>query len=629
MPTIEFTTMRALLTAVIAAIEAAAVALAVFALIGIPSVLIWWLGFDLGTEPADLVSLIAALWQLAHLVPMQLSVSAQAALGIGLPPAALTVPFSLAPLALTLTTAWLAYRSGHRFANRGGSGAWALLGGTGGFTAAAWFTGVLATGYTVWPTWARAAVPAAVYLAALLLGFVLRAARDGHDWWQSFVRQMQRGVAAIAPTAAASLTERAAETFRLTLAALAAVCMLGTVGFAVAIVVGYVDIIRLSQGLQLDIFGVFMLFVLQLLFLPTAWIWTIAWFAGSGFSVGIATSVTPFDTLLGPLPALPLFGAIPSSWGWAGGFAPVIVVAIGTVLGGLAGGRPLMRRASAFVSVMVSVCAAVFAGLVVALFCVLASGALGPGRLALTGPGWWQTGGLVAAELAFGMSLGVFARRFDVARLRSAVPASLRTDDEFVLREHAGAFDEAARDATAYDQATRDEDLAATMPIDPLTDSSQREARSRRPAWLRGRGRRGGGALREKGAAGSLPGSITASAMGSLTDLSVDEQPTIEIEPLVTEPRAATAAPDRNPSPGPDPDRGSDPEPDPDLGATQDLGEIVDAADTLDPVESTEPADAIDPLLKAFTWDAQHSDEPAPEQRSDWRSRMRSKWGRD
>ena len=90
MPTIDFTTMRALLTAVIAAIEAAAVALAVFAVIGIPAVLVWWLSFDLGAEPEALASVIAALWQMVHLVPMQLTVSPQAALGMGLPAAELS-----------------------------------------------------------------------------------------------------------------------------------------------------------------------------------------------------------------------------------------------------------------------------------------------------------------------------------------------------------------------------------------------------------------------------------------------------------------------------------------------------------------------------------------------------------
>lgn len=584
MPTIDFTTMRALLTAVIAAIEAAAVALAVFAVIGIPAVLIWWLSFGLGAEPEALASAIAALWQMVHLVPMQLTVSPQTALGMGLPAAELSMVISLAPLALTLCTLLLAYRAGARFAGRGGSGAWALLGGLIGFGVAAGVTGVLAAGNSVWPQWARIAVPAAMYALAMLLGFVLHAARDEHEWWQALVRSVQQAVAKAAPAGAAALPDRAAEVFRLALAALAALLALGSIGFTVAIVIGYVDIIALSQSLQLDVFGVLMLFLVQLMFLPTAWIWSVSWFAGSGFAVGTATSVTPFETLLGPLPALPIFGAIPPSWGWAGGLAPVIIVAMGTALGGLAGGRPLMRRASPLVSAIVPVCAAVIAGLVTALACVLASGAMGPDRLATNGPGWWQTGGLVAVELAFGMSLGVFARRFDVARLRAMMPASLRGDEEY-LRYDAGYLPDTDSAGLPVSAASRsadsgrfsfEEDQAATMPVEPLRD--ERHA---------------------------------------------DEQPTIELEPLPEPLRESAPLPEARSEIAPEPDRepelSTEPEPDPE----------PERRPEPEPEPEPEPAEAVDPLLQAFSWDATIPEAPAREPGGrDWRSRMRSKLGR-
>ncbi len=551
--------MRALLTAVIAAIEAAAVALAVFALIGIPAVLVWWLNFDLGAEPEALAAAIAALWQMTHLVPMQLTVSAQTALGLGLPAAEIAMPFSLAPLALTLGTALLAYRSGSRFANRGGAGSWALVGGAAGFAVAAWLTGVLAASLTTWPQWARVVVPAAVYSISMVFGFVLRAARDSHDWWQASVRTLQQLLARVTPNAAAALPGRAAEMFRLAAAGLLSLLMLGSLGFGVAILAGYIDIITLSQGLQLDAFGAFLLFFVQLLFLPTAWVWSISWFAGSGFAVGAATSVTPFDTLLGPLPALPIFGAIPSSWGWAGGLAPVIVVAIGTVLGGMTGGRPIMRRATPLVSVAIPVCAAVLVGLVTAIFCMLASGAIGPGRLAATGPGWWQTGGLIALEFAFGMSLGVFARRFDVARLRSMVPPGLRADDDF-MRGEGDPLPEAL---------LADEQETAT--IEPLD---------------------------------------VVSADSDLARFDKSDKPELEPEPEPEPEAAADSAPEIEVAV----DSAAEPEPEPGV----------------EPDAESEPAEAVDPLLQAFSWDATTPSAPAPDLGGrDWRSRMRSKLGRD
>ncbi|MFC7764938.1 hypothetical protein [Leucobacter soli] len=91
--------MRAVLTAVIAAIEAAAVALAGFVLVAVPVVLVWWLTFELGADPSEVFDIAAAGWLLAHFVPLSLELSPEAALGFGLDPEALSFTLSLAPSA--------------------------------------------------------------------------------------------------------------------------------------------------------------------------------------------------------------------------------------------------------------------------------------------------------------------------------------------------------------------------------------------------------------------------------------------------------------------------------------------------------------------------------------------------
>ena len=582
--------MRALLTAVIAAIEAAAVALAVFAAIAVPSVLLWWLSFGLGAEPSAVAGVAAQLWQLAHFVPMRISISAQAALGLGLAPEALSFALSLAPLGLTLVTVLLGFRSGRRFAASGGAGAWSLFGGAVGFGVAAGFAAVLAGPSDDLQPWARIAVPVAVYTIPLALGFVLRAAAEGQEWWFSLVRSLQRSVEGAVPVAAAALPERAAETLRLAAAAVAGLLALGAFGVSIAILVGYVDIAGLGQSLQLDAFGALMLFLLQLVLLPVAWIWAISWFVGSGFSVGLATSVTPFETLLGPLPALPLFGAIPDGWGWAGGLAPAIVVALGATVGGIFAGRPAMRRASTAVAVLVPVCAALLVGLGAMLLGALASGAIGPGRLSAAGPVAWKFGALAAAELAFGMCLGVFARRVDTTRLRDLVPAGLLAE---------GGAGAAASE--------RDADLIETVPVEPLAGSA-----STGPA-----------------SAGSAPvGSQPAPAPA---EPPLADQPTIEVEPLVdapasrTEHELADSAPvefipkasGSRSSPA-----SADPQP------TRSEPAAPEPAET-GPVEP-EPEEAVDPLLEAFSWEAKQEGDGAPARRdSGWRDRLRSRPRRD
>lgn len=528
--------MRALLTAAIAAIEAVAVALAVLAFLAVPAVLMWWLAFDLEAEPLELATLVAALWQLAHLVPMTIGLSAQTALSLGLSPEALTFTFSLAPLGLTLITASLAWWAGHRAGVRGARGAWAIVGGVAGYAAAAAFIAATATGLSLWPQWARIAVPVLVYTVPLILGFVLRSALDDEDWWASAVRRLQKLIERSAPTGAAAFPARAAEVFRLAAAALAVLLALGALGIVISLLVRYGEVIALSQGLQLDAFGALMVFILQLIYLPTMWIWAVSWFVGTGFSVGAATSVSPFETLLGPIPALPLFGAIPEGWGWAGGFAPVIIVVIATALGGFVAGRPQMRRESTLAAAIIPVSAALLAGLVVALFSMLANGSIGPGRLGTSGPEAWQTGGILALELAFGMCLGVFARRVDISSLRDAVPASLTLLGGHKEAPPADGF-EVQGEVSATVQPDRASvqhsgDLDETMPLEPLP-------------------------------------------------------PMREPEPEL--------APEAEPEQAPEP----------------------------------EPEEAIDPLLKAFSWDAEAPGSLPPETRQGLRSRMRSRWGRD
>lgn len=631
--------MRAVVTAVIAAIEAAAVALALFAAVGVPLVLIWWLGFDFEAEPSEMAALASALWQLVHLVPLSATVDASTALSLGLAPEALKFTISLAPLGLTLVTVVLGYRSGRRFAGRGSSGAWSIPGGAAGFAAAASVAASGAGSFAERPLWVGVAVPALVYAVPLALSFATRAAVEQQDWWAGFVRAVQRAFARLAPMGASSLPERALEALRLAVAGVAALCALGAVGVAIALFVGYVDIITLNQGLQLDLLGAFMLFVGQLVLLPIAWIWSIAWFAGPGFSIGAATTVSPFDTLLGPLPALPLLGAIGEGWGWAGGLAPAIVVALAAGLGALAAGRPALRRASALVAVVVPVCAALLAGLIVALLCLLASGAVGPGRLATTGPVAWQVGGLVALQLAFGMSLGVFARRVDLQSLRDAVPVRRATEPESAwgaagTTEWAPGRPAAAAPAAANPLA----DVSPSVRAD-LGRAGTAGKPGGKPWWVSAKPAAGAAAgeaaepdPRAPTSSGAARGEAPETGFEALTE---DLSDAIPVSPAERRERAPVAGP--KPVPRAASASKAPPEPAieraPGAGAEPGIEPDAEPAPDAEPVPAVAPSpapDTSDPLLRAFSWDA--ADDPAaqPEQRREgWRSRLRSRFTRD
>ncbi|UOR02651.1 DUF6350 family protein [Leucobacter allii] len=402
-------------------------------------------------------------------MPLAFSLSAEAMLGWGFAAEALSFTVSLMPLGITLLTAALAGRAGWRFGRRGGTGAAGVLGGAIGFGAVAFAVALLAAPLLGAPAWAATLMPAAAYALVAGAAFVLRAARDAHPWWAASLRALQRGLEWVGVRGVAALPARAAETLRIATAGLAAAVGLAAIATAVACVAGYGEVIALTQSLQLDPLGSVLVFLAQLALLPVAVAWALAWLSGAGFAIGAGSSVSPFETLLGPLPALPLFGAVPDGWGAWGAIAPALLVVAGIGVALLFARRDELRRASWPVALAMPVVAALLAGLGVAGISALASGALGPDRLQSAGASPWLAGGLAAAELGVGLLLGAAAGRADLSRVREALPAALPGTE--ALQRLAGARARGGTDAEATvdlsDLVGRAETVGRPDPADP------------------------------------------------------------------------------------------------------------------------------------------------------------------
>lgn len=412
--------MRALFTAIVAAVEAAAVALAGLVMLLVPAALMLVLTFGLSADPGAVFGGAVGLWFLAHLVPLAVEIPSDLAIGMGLPQENINFVISLVPLGITLLTVLLGTRSGWRFGARGGAGAGAVLGALVGFAVIAAIALPFASGRGAWPSWAVVIVPACVYGVGVLIGFLSRAVTEQHPWWVSAREAVRTGLERGRLPGAADIASRTAVTVRVATATVMAVLGLAALGLAVSLVFGYVSVATVSQSLHLDVLGVVLMFLLQLALLPVAIIWAVAWFSGAGFSIGIGTSVSPFETLLGPLPSLPLFGAVPASWGAFALLAPALVVVVGVVVGRLFFRNDAMRLAHWGVVTLISVAAALITGLVFAALGALARGAIGPDRLAENGAQPWLMAGLIAAETCVGLVLGAFAARMDTSRIREA-----------------------------------------------------------------------------------------------------------------------------------------------------------------------------------------------------------------
>lgn len=158
-------------------------------------------------------------------------------------------------------------------------------------------------------------------------------------------------------------------------------------------------------GLGVDVFGGVLLAVAQTAVAPNLVLWVLAWVAGPGFAVGAGTSFAPAEVVSGPLPALPLFGALPVDGGGGGParWVPLVVVVAGAVAGWW-----LHRAGSgtrAWDAPVTVACAGVGAGALAAALSAVAGGAVGPGRLTVVGAAPLLVGVVVGGQVLLGAAL--------------------------------------------------------------------------------------------------------------------------------------------------------------------------------------------------------------------------------
>ncbi|WP_402461601.1 cell division protein PerM [Isoptericola aurantiacus] len=166
---------------------------------------------------------------------------------------------------------------------------------------------------------------------------------------------------------------------------------------------------EITAGLGADWLGTALLLLGQAALVPNLVVWATAWLAGPGFAVGAASAFSPAGTEAGPLPALPMLGALPGE-AWSTPYAvwvPVLVVGCGAVAGWFVWRQldPALVRVRDLVWVMAGT--AVAAGVVTMLLQWLAGGSAGVDALSQVGADPLLTGALVAAEVGGGAAVVV------------------------------------------------------------------------------------------------------------------------------------------------------------------------------------------------------------------------------
>lgn len=361
-----------------------------------PATLLWVVEFG-GLAPwSALWPTAASVWQLGHVVPLEITLPADYLATAGIDPDAASFVLSLAPLAFAGFTAISAARSGRR-ASRSGAAFTGALAGTAVFAAAA--AGItLTAGNAV----AHASLTEAILFPALVFGIpALLGALVGE--WQD----ADRGVIAGLRERVEDLPEDWAlvPTVIARAGSIAAVGLVGVAALttAVAIFARGSEIVGLYEAANVDVLGAVVLTLGQLLYLPTLIAWALAFVAGPGVSLGVGSTVAASGTTTGVLPGLPLMGALPESTSPWLLLLALLPVGVGSFAGWVA--RSFFAADAERVSarIVTALGVAVAAAGSAALLAVLASGSLGPEALAQLGP----EPGPVA--LAIGIEVGVGA----------------------------------------------------------------------------------------------------------------------------------------------------------------------------------------------------------------------------
>lgn len=234
---------------------------------------------------------------------------------------------------------------------------------------------------------------------------------------------------------------------------LGVLAVLTTATVAVAFVGGWSRMTQIHGYYLTGAVGTAGLLLVQLAYLPTAFIWALAWLLGPGFSVGQGTHFSVLGVESAPLPAIPLLGALPSvgdGYPWMLGVLAAIFLIVGAVV-------TRREKKSLPASLLDSALAALIGAFVVAALAAMGTGAIGPERLAQTGPVPPVMFGMALLVLGLPYLLGalVHPQTLTFLRARSEATAEWASDRRQDVKDR--AEERAAERAEDDERAGQDE----------------------------------------------------------------------------------------------------------------------------------------------------------------------------
>lgn len=381
-------------------------------LIFLPLIGVWLAdGFN-DRDFASLARLGGQGWLLIHGVPLTLTFPA-GTVGAG----ATTGVLSLFPLGLTLIPFFLSWRAGRRLAKAsytdqlwqallGALGTYAVLGGAAAYLSANEDVSISVT--------AGALVP----LIAAGLGLVVGARREAGSWVRLIGMDLTDWISRT------SQHSRWAGSYLWSVVRAGVVGITAALGFSAllltaALVAGWADIVSVYQHLDAGIIGGAVLTVVELGLMPNFVGWALGWSSGAGFAIGTGSIISPLETTVGPLPAVPVLAALP-----VGGMEYAVAALVLPVIAGILAGWWFLREGenhfdewlslkirarwfTAPVSTLVlGILVGLVAGILAAAAVLISGGSAGIGRFVDVGADPLWTGLWIAAEVGIGVVVG-------------------------------------------------------------------------------------------------------------------------------------------------------------------------------------------------------------------------------
>jgi len=387
-----------------------------FAIAALQALIVTAIGIGLSIAPLTLTWLLEGDGSTSWLVALQVAVFAfllatgvpvevteGKLLGIEFPDFAINVM----PLGLTLLMALMVIRVGYRLSAT--SSLWpAWIGGAISFGAIGLGASALVNNDAVYVgEWEPLVIPAVFFGGLLVLSSTLGSRYEmfvGANGVEAkeriWIRAQFANIYAKLHWSLRSVLSPAA---RVGLGVVVTMALVSALMLALALGFGWIEVVRLYEGLRVSVLGGVMVTLGQLAILPNLIVYAMAWLAGPGFVIGLGSTVSPFASQLGPMPAFPVFAALPT-----GGFdrgilfalVPVLAAFIGTLLVRKHVDQIRWEYATRFTaSIALAGVSALIASSSAMLLAAMASGSLGPGRFELVGVNVLQFGLVVFLEV--------------------------------------------------------------------------------------------------------------------------------------------------------------------------------------------------------------------------------------